>query len=60
MEYLADSLAVAGAALIIAGVYFQFGPGWALIIAGLAVGAFGLNLARILNAAHSTTEKPEA
>ena len=59
LEYLADGLAVIGTLLLIAGVFLQFGLGWSLIIAGIAVGAFGVNLARILNAANSA-EKPTA
>ena len=46
---VADVLGVAGAGSVVAGVYINFGLGWALIVAGVLIAAAGLNIARLEN-----------
>ena len=51
---IADVLGVAGVMAVVAGVYINFGLGWSLIVAGISVGAVGLNVARLENNAIHT------
>jgi len=52
MEIISDVLAIIGVLLVVAGVYVEFGIGWAFIISGALTGAIGINIARITNASN--------
>lgn len=53
-EWLIDAMAVLGLCAATAGIYLQFGVGYALIFGGIACTALALNAARLLNAANNT------
>jgi hypothetical protein len=54
MSWLPDVMVSIGSVLISVGVYLEFGIAYALIVAGVCVGALAMNMARILNASDTS------
>lgn len=52
MTFVPDVLAIIGAALVVTGVYLEFGIAYAFIVAGVCLGALAINMARLINASN--------